>query len=146
MFLGQFVCLVDEMGRLELPAKFAEHLRSGAFVTQGFDHDLMVLPSESFSQFAAQISTLSKTDPLARLLTRLVLGNASALHLDDAGRVTLPQALREFCGIAGQAVVVGAGDLFEIWSPSAWETQKLHLQDAQSNADRFAGLNLALAA
>lgn len=134
------------MGRLALPAQFADRLSADAFVTQGFDQNLVVLPTESFSPFAAKISALSKTDPLARLLARLVLGNATLLRLDDNGHITLPQGLRDFCGIAGQAVVVGGGDLFEIWTPVAWDVQRLRLQDAQMNAERFAGLNLTVTA
>lgn len=146
MFLGQFVCRVDTAGRLELPSHFAEGLGTEAFLTQGFDLNLIVLPLHSFSQFAAKISALSKADPLARLLARLVLGNATALRLDEHGGLTLPQPLRGFSGIVEQAVVVGGGDLFEIWSPGAWEVQKARLQDAHLNAEGFARLNLALIA
>jgi DNA-binding transcriptional regulator/RsmH inhibitor MraZ len=34
------------------------------------------------------------------------------------------------------------GEALEIWSPEAWETQNQLLQDADSNAERFAALDI----
>jgi len=145
MFLGQFVCVVDEDGRLALPAGFADALTVSAYITQGFERDLMVVPADAFSAIYSQVAALSKTDPMSRLLTRLLMGSASILSIDADGRATIPSALRQFSGIKEQAVLVGSGNLFEIWSPDNWETQRSRMQDAQENAHRFANLSLVAA-
>lgn len=146
MFLGQYEVAVDALGRLELPESFAGPLAAGAIVTQGFDSHLIVMPAAVFSAWAAQISALSKTDPLARLLARLVMGNAAPVSLDARGGVSLPQSLRTLGCIEHQSVVVGGGDLFEIWAPEAWSRQQATLQDTHSNPGRFAALPLIVTA
>lgn len=146
MFLGQYEVSVDALGRFELPAPFAERLAAGAFVTRGFDGDLIVIPAGAFSAWVAQISAFSKTDPLARLLARLVMSHAAPVNPDDRGNVTLPQALRALSRIEGRAVVVGGGDLLEIWAPEPWARQQTVLQNIPANADRFSSLNLIVTA
>ncbi|MBE6018002.1 MAG: division/cell wall cluster transcriptional repressor MraZ, partial [Lachnospiraceae bacterium] len=40
---------------------------------------------------------------------------------DKMGRMLLPQVLRDYAHLEGDAVVIGAGARAEIWSKSAWE-------------------------
>jgi MraZ protein len=43
MFLGQFEHTIDEKGRLIIPARYRELLANGAYITRGFDRNLIVL-------------------------------------------------------------------------------------------------------
>jgi DNA-binding transcriptional regulator/RsmH inhibitor MraZ len=40
-------------------------------------------------------------------------------------------------------VVVGVGESFEIWSSDLWKKQQALLDDTETNAQRFAALNLS---
>ena len=142
MFLGQFQHTLDEKGRLTVPARFRELLDGGAYITQGLDQCLVVMTSPSFNHTLANLSAMNMADPNARLLRRVILSNAFSLEVDKAGRVLVPQLLREYAKLEGEAVVAGQGDYFEIWSPSAWNEQMKQIQDAQANYERFAALNL----
>ena len=142
MFLGQFICSFDSQNRLVLPASLGGQLKAGGYVTQGFDRNLLVLSAGAFEQVYRQIMSVSLTDPLGRLLLRLILGTASELELDDSGGLKLPDYLKGFAGLERNAVVVGQGDYLEIWSPGMWSKQELEIQDADSNSQRFASLNL----
>ena len=145
MFLGQFYHNLDEKGRLTIPVRYRDLLAlDGAYVMQGFEKNLMILPSNFFDEFSLRISQMSITDPTARLLKRLVFSTANRVEVDKAGRILLPQFLRQFASLESSLVVIGMGDYFEIWSPDAWHTQTEALQDAQSNPDRFSALNLAI--
>ena len=93
---------------------------------------------------AAQINRLSMTDPAIRQLRRLIFATASEVQLDRIGRTLIPQFLREFAGLESEAIIVGVGQAIEIWSPKAWEDQENLLQDADSNTQRFAELDLSL--
>jgi MraZ protein len=88
---------------------------------------------------------MNMADPMARLLSRVTLGTASELEVDGNGCFPISQELREFAGLDDEAVLVGQGLYFELWSPALWETQKLRLQDAEANAGRFAALDLTVA-
>jgi len=144
MFLGQFYHSFDDKGRLTIPVRFRDLLvPDGAYVMQGFDHNLMVLPSTRFETLSHQIHKMSMTDPTARLLRRLLFSTADRVEVDKVGRILIPQFLRQKIGFENQLAVVGMGDYFEIWTPAEWEVQSEKLNDAQSNAHRFAALDIA---
>ncbi len=143
MFLGQYQHSLDDKGRLTIPAVFRDALGEGAFVSQGFDRNLMVMTAAYFQEVYDRINALSITDPAARLLRRLVLSNAYQVEVDKAGRILLPQSLRQFLSLNGEAIAVGQGEYFEIWSPTDWKLQMQTLQDADANASRFQALDLS---
>jgi MraZ protein len=143
MFLGQYQHSFDEKGRLTIPAAFRDALKAGAFLSQGFDRNLMVMSADYFQQVYERINSMSITDPSARLLRRLLLSNAYQVELDRSGRILLPANLRDFLAIDGEAILVGQGEYFEIWTPTEWRQQTEDLQDVQANAQRFSMLDLS---
>jgi MraZ protein len=144
MFLGQYEHNIDEKGRMTVPARYRDLLQDGAFITTGFDQNLMVLTAANFEKLYARVNQMSMTDGTARQLKRLIFSNAERLDVDRAGRVLLPQFLRESALLNNVAVVVGAGDYFEIWSPELWSQQSMLLNDPEANAKRFAALDISM--
>lgn len=142
MFLGQYTHNFDEKGRLTIPVKYREALIGGAYLTKGFDRNLMVWTTAAFDFLQNQINDLSVTDPDARLLKRLIFSNATHVELDKLGRILVPQYLRDMVDLQNTAVVVGNGDYFEIWSDQNWQNQNEQMQDSESTANRFAALSL----
>ncbi len=144
MFLGHYDHSIDEKGRLTIPARFREQLENGAFITQGLDQNLLVLPTAMFEQMYQKVSEKSFTDPNARLLRRLFFSKADRVEVDKAGRMLIPQFLRQPNGLNGDIVVVGAGEYFEIWSREHWCAQEEELLDTEANQQRFAELDLSI--
>jgi MraZ protein len=142
MFLGQYQHALDDKGRLTIPAAFRDALAAGAFISQGFDRNLMVMTSTYFQQVYERINAMSITDPAARLLRRLILSSAYQVEVDKAGRILVPQNLRQFLGMNGEAMVIGQGEYFEIFTPAEWNQQMQALQDVEANAQRFQALDL----
>ena len=143
MFLGQYQHTLDDKGRLMIPARFRELLEGGAYVTQGFDRCLMVLTEPYFQQVYDNVNTMNLADPNARLLRRLIFANAYPVEVDKVGRVLVPQNLRQFAGLNGEAIVAGQGDYFEVWTPTAWDEQMKRIQDTEANNQRFSTLDLS---
>ena len=143
MFLGQFQHNLDDKGRLMIPARFRELLAAGAFITQGFDKCLMVMTDVYFKEVYDRISAMNLTDPMARLLRRLILSNAYPVEADKVGRILVPQNLRQVITLEGEAIVAGQGEYFEVWTPAAWNEQMAQLQDLETNDQRFAMLDLS---
>ena len=144
MFLGQFQHNLDNKGRLMVPARYRDLLATGAFITQGFDKCLMVMPEAYFKQVYDRINSMNPTESTTRLLRRLILSNAYPVAPDKVGRILVPQNLRGFLGVEnGELVVAGQGDYFEVWMPADWQTQMDKLQDAEANEQRFATLDLS---
>lgn len=143
MFLGQYRHSVDEKGRLTIPVRFRDLLADGAYVTQGFDKNLMVLTAPTFQAISKRVNQMSLTDSTARELRRLLFSTANYIDPDKNGRILIPQYLRDLAELGGEIVLVGVGDYFEIWSTNSWDDQFEKLKDTEANAKRFEGLSLA---
>src|SRR5512145_1330440 len=107
MFLGQYQHSLDNKGRLTIPVRYRELLAEGAYITQGFDRNLMVLTTSAFQGIAQRVNRMSVTDPEARSLRRLIYSHGEQVEVDKAGRILIPQFLREAAGLDGEAILVG---------------------------------------
>ena len=144
MFLGQYEHTIDEKGRLTIPSRYRDLLQDGAYITQGFEQNLMVLTAAAFDHISNRVNRMSMTDPIARQLKRLIFSHADRVEVDRVGRILIPQFLRTSAQLDGAAIMVGVGDYFEIWSPEQWQEQNSLLQDGEANAQRFAALDLSV--
>jgi MraZ protein len=142
MFLGKFTSQINAENRMVIPPAFRDLLAAGAFLTQGFERTLVLLKPDTFMTVVKHAQEFTITDPLVRLMFRLIMANAHQLDADSSGRIEIPPALAEFAGISGEVVVVGQGDYVEIWSPEVWLEQEAMLRDARTNSSRFAHLEL----
>lgn len=143
MFLGQYQHNLDSKDRLTIPVRFREFLEEGGYIAQGFERNLMLLPDKEFSRITERVRQMSMTDPQTRLLRRKIYSTAVRVELDKAGRVLIPQFLRDFAGLVGEVILVGAGEYIEIWRPDLWESQQILLEDAETNAERFTAFDLS---
>ena len=143
MFLGQYHHTFDDKNRLTIPARFRDLIADGAFITRGFDKNLMVLTRVAFQKLYDALNAMNITDPTSRLLRRMILGYAQELEVDKSGRILISQPLREFAGLEEESILVGQGDYFEVWAPKTWEGQETMLEDTEANSQRFSTLNLA---
>lgn len=142
MFYGQYHNQFKENNRLEIPANFRELLAGRVVITQGFDRNILALSLEAFEDLSRLVMALNITDPLARGLMRMLLGNASFLEIDQSGAISLKGSLKEYAGLDSEVVLVGQGKYFELWSRAVWHEQEIDLQDAEANSQRFASINL----
>ena len=144
MYLGQYHLDLDKDYRMVVPAGFRELFAQGAYITRGFEQNLLVMSERDFQERCKQVAALNITDPNARLLQRLLLGNAVRLEINASGQVLLPSELMAFAGLEKEIILVGQGDYFEVWAPAQWEKQSTILLDIDANAGRFAHLDLTL--
>ncbi len=143
MFLGQFTHHIDAKGRLTIPVKYRAALSSGAYITQGFERNLVVYTTESYNALAQRAKRLSNTDPEARAVRRLIFGRATEVAIDGSGRILIPPYLREYAQLDGETAIIGAGEYFEIWSAGAWDTELTSVADPDINTRRFSEFDLS---
>ena len=145
MFLGEYRHSIDNKDRLTVPARFRELMVDGAYILRGFDRNLMVLTPKIFEAVSHRLNQMSLTDPLARDLRRLIFGSASRLEVDKVGRILVPEFLRQKAGLTSdqEAILVGQGSYFEIWSSDEWALQQQALDQAEANTERFKVLDLS---
>ena len=120
MFFGEFTHSFDDKGRLTLPAKYREALGTGVVITRSIDPCLYVFPRADFMPLAQNIASLPFTDPNNRDFGRLMFSQAADLVPDRQGRVLVPQGLRNYANLDGEAIIIGLFDKLEIWNPAVW--------------------------
>jgi MraZ protein len=81
---------------------------------------------------------------LARLLSRLFLGGAAEIAVDNLGQIELPLDLCEYAGLSNEITIVGQGEYSEIWSSSLWQKQIDSLNDFDANTHRFEKFHVSL--
>ena len=55
-----------------------------------------------------------------------IFGESVQMSFDGEGRVMLPEALVTFAGLLEEAVVIGKGEIFEIWEPGTFNAHVEH--------------------
>ena len=122
MFLGTHNPLLDEKGRLFLPAKFRDRLADGLVITKGQERCLYIFPTDEFQRVADAMKTAPVTSKTVRDYLRVYLSGASDETPDKQGRVTVPSKLREYAGLTRECTVIGAGSRVEVWDTTAWDS------------------------
>ena len=133
MFFGEYSHSLDSKKRLTIPSRFRDELRDGAYVMEGLDGNLNVFTPAVFEKILENISALSLTDDNVRDIRRKFFGRSGYLEIDNAGRILIPDFLRQTAGIESEAVLTGAGSYFEIWSPESWQQCLSRLQNPEAN-------------
>ena len=77
-------------------------------------------------------------EPRARLFA-LDASTAQTVQVDNAGRMLVPQALRQLLGLEKRLHLFSAGSWFEIWDGDRWESQAY--PQASNLWDQLQGLN-----
>jgi MraZ protein len=139
-FIGEFAHAVDEKGRLAIPSKFRPRFKEGAVVTRWLERSLAVFPATRFAELQERVAKLPLSDRNARQFIRFLASGAHDDEPDAQGRIAVPQHLRDYAGIANEAIVVGANDHLEIWSPKSWRE---YIADTEgSMAERLQDLGI----
>lgn len=124
MFIGEYSHSIDDKGRLAVPKKFQEDLKSGLVVTKGLDNCLWVYTYESWKELATKLSKLPISSNNNRAFSRLMLAGAMDVSLDKQGRIVLPDYLRNYAKLGKKVVITGLFDRLEIWDESEWQSYK----------------------
>ena len=124
-FLGSHAINMDAKGRLAIPARVREDLLSlceGQIVLTAHTEErcLLMYPEPQWQEILPKIETLPSFNKAARRAQRLLIGFATPLELDSAGRILVPPTLREYAGLEKKLLLIGQGRKLELWSEDRW--------------------------
>lgn len=143
MFLGEYQHLIDQKGRVILPAKFREELADGLVVTKGLEECLFVYTPAEWAKMEDKIRETPLTLPAGRAFARNFFSGAAKGTPDKQGRVTLPQNLRDYASLTKDVVVIGVGGRAEIWDKQKWTKYSKETEAGYSElAEQLAGLGI----
>lgn len=120
---GNFDLVLDDRGRLAVPARYRHLFERGGRIALGADGQLELWTIDGFSEGSAAYTEQSIATPEGRQLRRQRYGWAWEVELDRQGRILIPPKLRQKADLDGAVVVWGRGDCLEIWNPQRWEQQ-----------------------
>jgi MraZ protein len=139
MFRGSATLNLDSKGRLAVPTRHRDFLQSYCdghlIITADPSKCLLVYPLPDWEPIEKKLNSLSSFNPQTRSLQRLLVGNASDVELDSAGRILVPTSLRQFAGLEKSVVLAGQGNKFEVWDEEKW-----HQQNAEALVFRDGGM------
>ncbi len=149
MFRGSFDHNLDDKGRLAIPAAFRKLLQKDSepatLIITNFDQCLVAYDLEKWQKLEEKLAALPQFDPKVVAFQRYFIAGAVECPIDKAGRILIPQNLRQFAGISRESVIVGNLTKFEIWSKDRWERTLDSLSDNITNlASSMGDLGISL--
>ena len=138
MFIGEYGYTIDEKGRITTPPKYRNQLAEGVVVTRGLDNCLFMYPKKEWEIIAERLGNMPTTDRAARDYARLMLAGAMDIIPDKAGRIVLPQYLRDFASLKKNIVAAGLYNRIEIWNEADWRKYEANIEKNSSDiADKL---------
>jgi len=140
MFLGSFLHTIDDKGRVVLPSTLRTHFANSdtLIISPGLQGQLALTHPDEYAGLLHREAAQSMKLSTARRV-RFLSYEATTVKLDKAGRVLLPEKMRESVGIAlgSEVVVAGAHTHVEVWNPQAFETERAKaLADIERQVER----------
>lgn len=126
MFAGSHQLMVDDKGRLAIPARFrqplAEQCESQLVITKGPNPCLEIYPLPEFERIVRDIQQMEDRH-VAERLKQVFVGFAVETEMDKQGRVLLPPMLRKRVQLDGAAVLMGQDTRFDLWPQVQWDAR-----------------------
>lgn len=122
--LGEYEATVDVKGRFLLPTGVKKQLPEGEskfVMNRGFEGCLNLYPLQNWKPVIESINKLNDFDPKVREFKRKFLGGATEVETDSAGRILLPQSLKEYAGLTKDIVLAANGTKLEIWDATKYK-------------------------
>lgn len=128
MLIGEYTHSLDEKKRLSLPSKFRKELGKKVVITRGLDNCLFVYSPNAWERISQKLAELPIGQADTRGMSRFMLSGAVEADVDSAGRILIPDFLKEFAGLKNKVVLAGINDRVEIWNEKAWNEYKRHIE------------------
>jgi transcriptional regulator MraZ len=143
MFRGINAITIDAKGRLSVPARYRDSLlaqeNGGLVVTIDTEETCLLLyPGVQWKNIETKLQGLPSFNSTARRIQRLLIGHATDIEPDSAGRLLIPPVLRDYAQLEKKVVMIGQGNKFEVWNESLWQEKRQQwLSEEASSKDEM---------
>ena len=125
---------LDDKGRLALPVSVREQFPKSLVVALTFDGSLRLFTNDDHNAWVEKIfekrGGFDENDPLHRRLENIMYRYCAQVDVDSAGRILIPQELRDLAHFKKEILVSGKGSTVDLWAAEEW--------DRYCNDDTFA--------
>lgn len=135
-FTSSFFNKVDAKGRVSVPAPWRKALE-----LRGAESNIVLIPGfrdrrciegyapDTYQAIAAAIGKMHPSDPNRKKLEYRVMSRAVPMQVDDNGRIVIGADLRGAFSLEPEAVFLGLGDSFQIWSRASYDLHIAPMMD-----------------
>ncbi len=143
MLIGEYLHTLDAKKRLSLPVKFRKEVGRKVVITRGLDTCLFMFPEKTWNKIAEKLSSLPFGQADTRGMSRFILSGAVETEVDSAGRILMPDFLKDFADLRSRVVLAGVSDRIEIWNEKTWEEYKRRIEKgADQMAEKLGDLGI----
>lgn len=135
MLLGEYEHTLDDKRRVSLPSQFRKEIGKTVVLTRGLDHCIFGYSLSHWERIAEDLSNLPLGRADSRAFNRFMLSGAVKVDIDSAGRILIPEFLKEFAGLDDKVIMAGVYSRIEIWQIDRWQSYK---QGVEKEADKLA--------
>ena len=142
MFRGRSIHTLDAKGRIRIPTRFRDILKTryeDRFVITNLDRCLVAYPLQEWEIIEEKLGSLSLVRQDVKAFQRFFISGATECNFDKQGRVLIPQTLREHASLEREVVLAGMLRSFEIWSKDYWD------EEIKTAHDNFSQITATLA-
>ena len=137
IFNGEYACSMDAKGRVLLPARIKARMPESSqheiVLGRGLEPCLIIYTKESYNEEFQRINALDRFNKEHRKLQRNFFRGSEEIELDNQGRFRIPQRMAQYAHLRKDALIVGAGNILEIWNPDLYDEYILDDPDEYSD-------------
>ena len=144
LLIGEYRNTLDEKGRILFPSKLRAALtQDSLIIAKSLDKSLWLYTPEYWTELKTKLmENTSLFSRQGRMLRDRLLGMAQVVEFDKAGRISVPQILREYAGLTKECVIIGVDRYVELWDAEAYRKNVEEFEpDAAASAELLAGVN-----
>ena len=149
LLTGEYRNTLDEKGRILFPSKlrnelFGDSEKNVLIVTQSFDHCLWLYTLDEWKNLSSKImESASPFSKQNRLVLRSLIAPAQEFELDKAGRLSIPQSLRDYAGLTKDCIILGINRYMELWDAQSYgEYLEENEEDLKDAAEALSNISL----
>ena len=136
LYVGEFERTLDAKKRLTIPAKwrFPGDEADVYVAMPSPDGSIIVRPPKQMEAFLEKLSAVSSGDLRAQRTLNQIFSMAHSFGCDKQGRINLNEGLMKQAGLTKDVVLLGAMNVFKIWSVEKYRS----LQEEEFSAEGYA--------
>ena len=113
----EYLSTLDDKGRISLPARIRGNMLENTLIlTKGVNRSIWVFMHQEWEKFSQKLidsAALSLTKQL--VIQHQFIAPKAEMEIDKAGRIPIPQSLREFAGLSRDCKILEVVNRLEIW-------------------------------
>jgi MraZ protein len=143
MLIGEYTHTLDDKSRVSLPVKFRKEMGKKIVLAPGLDKSIAMYTESEWKKLSLKLSEGSMLRSDDRNFSRFIFGGAVETEVDTAGRILIPDFLKDRAGLKGKVSIIGVQNRAEIWNEATWKEYKKSVdREADTLAEKLGNIGV----